>query len=473
MRDSVPISTGHYYYNVVNGNQFGSATQQTKANWLDKTLAWLTGGLGAGADQMGEWLNRGTVQIDAFTTFVEGVQKQITIPVETLQDFQRALEVYKIYRRLEVMKRSWRGSIFKLDLLDTLPVFEATETDQFGVPVTGIRVGLTYANSAATGDILSKAGMDNPFIGDWDTPKFKYQGPRKLSDIGLNIETSPFMTSNQGTMIQIGKDMNEILNRNFFEGIMGRWQAQNGLSFNNPEDARPSPKLIKRQMDQLARERSAQIDLEIREVQRMFKNDPAKIASMTDALINELEYWNNLGDFYSVNQSKRIERLRNELVVANNVTQMMESAERKSNDAMPDQGNGFLDSVFNTYKTIGELTGELQNNLTGGEEGEDEMNGKRVEFKAKVQYAKATHGAYLEALAIRKLVHNKLKAECQNRMADGFTTMKRQVVAMEARVARIENDLANYQRKSNALVERLNKFGLTPLDLALAARALP
>jgi len=472
IRDPIPTSTGHLYYNTRSGNKEGFETQKTTAAWLDRTLTWFSNGVDKGAQGLSDLTQRGTDRLNAAITMLEDIQAQPLVPVETSENFMRALEAYKLYRKMELMSRSWTGSLFKLDLLDLLPVWEQATTDQFGVATQGIKVGLTYKDSASSGDILSKAGMDNPFIGDWGSPKFKYQGPHKLSDVGLNIEPSSYMTSNQKALISFDKDMSEVMNRTFFEGIMGRSQAMNGLVYTAPEDGRPSPKLLKLKAQKYAEMRAEQIDQEIKEAGRTFKGDPQKIAQVTQGLMAELQYWLDRPDGIEASQVKRIERLRNEVIAANNVTIQRESSSAKSNDALPDSGNGFLDGVYNTYQTIGSAYGELVNNADPNDpkiDGGD--SGPQIEFKARIQYAKSTHGAFAEAQAIRKLIYNKLKADCQQRMADGFTTMKRQVARFEQRTLRVELDLKNYEAKSQDLIQKLNSMGLTPESFAAAARA--
>lgn len=468
MRDYIPTSTGHLYYNTTAGNPFGTETQRTKSNWLDKTFSWLSTGVGTGADQLGNWLARATSQIDSMVSWVDAVQPQVLIPTETVEDFQRALEAYKLWRRFDLMKRSWHGSVFKLDLLDLLPVWANTELDQFGVAVTGVRVGLTYKDSASSGDILSASG-DNPFIGDWNAPRIRYQGPHKLDDIGLNLSASPYMNANQKAIIQIGKDSIETLDRTFFEGIMGRSQADHGLAFAAPEDGRPSPQLIKANMTQVVQQRQAQIDQEIKVLQQLYADRPVQRDAMIQSLLDESAYWEMMPDLLSMNQKKRIERLRNVLAKVHNVTVERESKEAQQGDAMPESSNGFFDSAYNTYKTVGDLSGELVNAATGVEEDTGD-SGAQIQFKARVQYAKATHGAFAEAMGIRKIVHNKLKDECQQRMADGFIQMKQHVQRFAAKTGQLEAKVEAYERRANELITKMWTLGMTPESLAQAVR---
>jgi len=472
IRDFAPISTGSLYYTVTAGNPRGSATNAAKDSWVKGILDWMTTGTTTVADQMSALTGYGSAGVNAISEVIQDIQAQLLMPVEAMEGFQKALQAWQLYRRFEVMKKAWNGPMFKIDLLDILPVWNQTDTDNFGNPTTGIRVGITYKNAEGGSDIISRANMDNPFIGDWKAPKFSYQGPHKLADIGLNMSASPYLTSNTDAIIQIGTDANELLDRVWFEGVMGRSVARDGAAYSFIEDTRPSPKLNSERMQRVAEKRAEQITLEIKEIARTFAGQPVRIKEMTDALIDELNYWTSLADGIGQNQAKRIARWRNEIVTANNETVKLESKQHQQNTAMPDAGNGFFDSVFNTYKSVGELVGELINDPNAPDQDGSGDTGPRIIHKANVQYAKARHNSYAEAQAIRKIIHARIKAECQQRMADGFNIMTRQVQRREAEAMGLEAKVAQYQAKTNFLLDRLAKRGLTPAGISDSVYAL-
>jgi hypothetical protein len=279
------------------------------------------------------------------------------------------------------------------------------------------------------------------------------------------------MTADQDAVIKVGTSVNEVLDRTWYEGVLGRVQARDGIIYNALEDSRTSPKLGAQRLQKAADARLDQIAKEMQEATKTFKNDPDHLKQVLDALEWEAQYWQNLPGAASQNQAKRISRLRNELVIANNETVKLESAEFQSNHALPDTGNGFFDSVFNTYKTIGELSGELVNDDTVMDLDGSGDTGPQIVHKANVQYAKATHGSYAEAQAIRKVIYSRLKAECQQRMADGFNVLAKQVSRASAETARAEVDLAEYQQRTTILLQKLQDQGLTPVGLSDAIYA--
>ena len=468
IRDGPPSSTGHDYYTVTAGNPQGPVSAAAKSTFLGGMLSWMNKGTTDLADKMGDVAGYGAAQITAISDAIQDIQAQLLMPVECMESFEKGLQAYLLYRRFEAMKKAWTGPIFKLDLLDLLPVWEMTETDTFGVATTKIRVGIAYKNSEGSSTFLSRAGMDNPFIGNWDVPKYRFQGPHKIEDIGLNIGASPYRTADTDAIVQTGKSINEQLDRVWFEGVLGRVQARDGLAFVAPEDGRSSPLLGAARMKSAVDARLDQLAQEAKLAVATYGGDPnkQKLNDRLNAIQWEASYWESLADGTQQNQSKRIARLRNELAVTHNEVGKLESPEFQANHALPDTGNGFFDSVFNTYRTISDLSGELLNDPTVQDRDASGDTGPQIVHKANIQYAKSTHGAYAEASAIRKIVYNRLKAECQQRMADEFNVLAKKVSVAEASTVQAERDFSAYQRKSLALMDRLQTLGLSPAILS-------
>ncbi len=474
LRDVIPLSTGHHYYNTVAGNDFGGAvTKANKAAWYRRAMDWISGGLADVTADMTKLTKRATEGLNSMNDWMEDLAPQLGVSKEAMTNFQRALKAYQLYRKAEVMSRAWDGALLQIDLLDTLPSWEPTKTDDFGVVTEKLHLGLTYKNGASGGDILSRLGLDNPFIGSWDAPRLAYKGPTKLSDIDLNISPSPYDGSIDKGLIQVGRDANELLDRTWFEGVMGRSMVDDGLTYSAKlQDDRPSPKLLKKRLETIAEARIQQINSEIAELRKLHSASPAKLAMMVAPLETEIQYWYDQPDRVFEGQSKRIRRLVAELAVTTNVTKERESEQARRNQALP-ENTGFLDSVFNTYKTIGELSGDLLNNLADNPDvGED--SGPRIIHKANVQYAKATYAAYLEAIAIRKLLHSRIRNDAQNRQADAFILLKKQMQRAAADVQAAQGKLENYQEMSSRILERLNLVdpGLTPEALAARVKTL-
>ena len=468
IRDGPPMSTGQLYYTTTAGNPAGPVSSAAKSTVMSTLLGWMNSGTSAVTGAVGDAAGYGAAGMEAISDAVQDIQAQLLMPVDCMENFEKMLQAYLLYRRFEVMKKSWTGPLFKLDLLDLLPVWQNIETDTFGVATTKIRVGIAYKNNESSATFLSRSGLDNPFIGRWEAPRFRYQGPHKIEDLGLNIGASPYRTANVDAVIQTGKSINEQLDRVWYEGVLGRVQARDGMVFSSPEDGRHSPLLGAARMKTAVDARLDQLVQEARLARATYGKDPnkEKLNAILESLQWEASYWESLADGVQQNQSKRIARLRNELAVTHNEVGKLESPEYQANHALPDTGNGFFDSVFNTYKTIGGLVGDLVNDPTVADRDGTGDTGPQIIHKANIQYAKSTHGAYTEASAIRKIVYGRLKAECQQRMADEFNVLAKKVSVAEASAIQAEKDLAVYQRKSLVLLDRIQTLGLSPATLS-------
>ena len=462
IRDGPPISTGHAYYTATAGNPQGPVSAAAKTTFMSGILGWMNSGNTALSKGVSDIAGYGAAKITGISDAVQDIQAQLLMPVDCMESFEKGLQAFLLYQRFMNMKKAWTGPLFSLDLLDLLPVWQQAETDNFGVVTTGIRVSLSYKNSQANSTYLSASGLDNPFIGKWDTPKFKYQGPHKLADVGVNIGASPYLTGNTGAIVMTGNSINEQLDRVWFEGVLGRVQARDGLAFVSPEQGRSSPLLGANMMQSAVDVRMEQLYKEAQLARATYGGDAnkQKLTDRLNAIQWEINYWQALPDGTQQNQTKRIARLRNELATTHNEVGKLESPEYQQNHALPDGGNGFLDSVFNTYKTISNLSGELINDPTVVDRDGTGDTGPQIIHKANVQYARSTESAYAEASAIRKIIYNRLKAECQQHMADEFNVLAKKVSAAEGSAIQAEKDFAVYQRKSLALMDRIQAVGL-------------
>lgn len=465
MRDVAATSTGHLYYNTTAGNAKGSGTMANKATWAQKSADWIAGKVTGWSSDFTDYLTTGTAAVENAIEWVDDhVQPEILMPEEMAENFHRAFKAYQIYRQMTVMSKSWSGSLFKIDLLDVMPTFEMTSVDQYGAIDTGVKVGLKYRDKDSRGDILSANGLDNPFLGSWDRPRYSYKGPRKLSDVDFQVEASPYagVVDGNNSVLRAGQSGLEMLDRVWYEGVLGRNQADRGVYYNpRIEDYRSSPKLLKERAERVGAARLSQIDQEIAMWARITGKSTADLQASYQPEIN---YWSNFGDRLYEGQVRRINRLRDELQKTQNATVQNESLERLKNSSQP-QATGFLDSAFNTIETLGKAATDLRNAVTGNEaEGED--TGPRMVFKAQVAYAQATHGAYLEAKAIREVLYSKLKAAAQNSAADGFVRMQKELKKRLAEQERLEAALVGYRDKgANETLDLLAAIGVTPADV--------
>lgn len=463
-RDVLPGSTGHLYYNVTAGNPHGAATIANKATWVQRSSDWIAGKVTGWSDDFGSFVGLGTAAIEDGIEWVDDhVQPEILMPEEMAENFHRAFKAYQIYRQMTVMSKSWSGSLFKIDLLDVLPTFDMTSVDQYGAVDSGVRVGLKYKDKNSRADILSANGLDNPFLGSWDRPRFSYKGPRSLSDVDFQVEASPYagVVDGNNSVLRAGQSGLEMIDRVWYEGVLGRDQADRGVYYNpRIEDYRSSPKLLKERAERVGTARLSQIDQEI----GMWASITGKSTADIQATFQpEINYWSTMGDRLYEGQVRRINRLRDELQKTQNATIQNESLERLKNSSQP-KATGFLDSAFNTIETLGKAATDLRNAVTGDEaEGED--TGPRMVFKAQVAYAQATHGAYLEAKAIREILYSKLKAAAQTSAADGFVRMQKELKKRLAEQERLEAALTGYTKGSNETLDLLADLGVTPADV--------
>lgn len=466
MQDILPSSTGAYYYGVSTGNTYGSVTQATKAEWLSKGLDWVSGT----SNGLPGLAQRGTAAIENMVTWIDDIiRPEVTFRYEQMAGFQRMLKAFQLFRQMQIMAKSWHGSLFQFDLLDITPVFEQMDLDDFGVPGTGVRVGLRYKDKAQKTDILSNFGLTNPFIGPWDSPRLRYKGPHKFSDISFDVETSPY----QGTVVtsdalRIGQAGNELLDRVWFEGVMGRNMTKGGAYYTSKiAQERPSPLLLKQRAEAARDIRIAQILEEADAMSRAYGIDPMDAINHFQ---EELAWWDTKPQDLYDNQMQRINRYRDELQQVHNDIVKMESPEKLKEASDPDRQN-FLDGVFNLYAQIGDSVSAVVNAATG-EENDNDNPGPRLIYKANVSYAKSRHAAYLEALAIRRFLFSKIQAEAQRGAADGFFNLWKDMEDRKHNVARAEANVAAYQEHANRILDRLNKMGLTPDDIHATVRGL-
>jgi len=453
--DALPGSISSYHYSVIAGNTYGAATTATKLDWTTRVCNWVVGKADAGLSAA----QRGTAEIESMVKWVDDIiAPEFTMRYEQMADFQRMLKAYQLFRQMEIMAKSWTGSIFKFDVLDIVPVFEQVYIDELGTPSNGIRTGIKYKDKQGGGDLLSSFGLDSPFVGTFNTPLMKYKGPHHFSDIGFDIEASPY----QGTVVdseplRIGKAGNEILDRVFFEGMLGRNMAGQGLYY-TPKAMmdRPSPVLLRQRAQTLAQERQSQIVAEADAYSKRFGVSPVDALNL---FTDEMAYWNALPDMIYENQMQRINRLRDEVQPAQNDVVKLESPEKLKEGSDP-QRKTFLDNVFNLYTQLGDSTSAIYNAATG-EENENDNPGPRLLYKANVAYAKSTHAAYLEAAAIRRYLAAKIMAESQRGSSQAFYNLWRDSIDRNKNLAQAQVRVQQYTTSANRVISGMNKLGIT------------
>lgn len=456
LEDIIPGSTASYYYSVTAGNTYGKSTMDAKADWLTKTSAWLMGR----ADGLLGTTKRGTAAIENGVEWIDGVvMPEVTVRTEQMAGFQRMLKAYQLFREMEVMAKSWRGSIFKFDVLDVVPVFEQVYLDDFGTPNTGIRVGIKYKDREGKGSVLSAFGMDDPFIGKWDAPRLRYKGPQKFSDIGFSIEASPYQgTDTESGALRIGKKGNEILDRVFFEGVMGRNMADRGVYYTSKAmDDRPSPILLKQRAESARDIRMAQI---LQEADAYSKAHPELDATaIMNHFKDELEWWRMKPEWLYDNQMARLKRYQDELQKTNNDTVKNESPEKLKEESDPARKN-FLDNLFNLYTKIGDSVDNVVNSASG-DENQGDNPGPRLLYKANVDYAKATHAAYLEALAIRRYLESRISAEAQRGQAESFYNLWQDAQERQHVLAKFQVRSQEYKERGAKVLGMMDKLGIS------------
>jgi len=454
IEDYLPSSTGSYYYSVTAGNTYGPATKADKAGWLASCMNWINNqvpGLTGNS-------SRGTGQNENITEWIDSIVfPELTMRTEQMASFQRAMKAFQLFRQMQVMAKSFTGSLFKFDLLDILPVYEQVTLDDFGMPSNGVRVGLRYKDADSKNNLLAAFGLDSPHIGPYDTPRLVYKGPQSFSGLGLKIEATPYQGTDTGSgALRIGQAGNEILDRVFFEGMMGRNMANGGVYYTSRAlQDRPSPVLLQ-QAAQSARDiRINQILNEADAYAKAYNIDPATaLATFQD----ELNWWDARPQEIYDDQIRRLNRLRDEVQPAQNDIVKLESPEHLQEESDPARKT-FLDGVYNLYSQIGDSVSEVYNAATGDENDLDNP-GPRLLFKANVDYAKATHAAYLEALAIRRYLASKIQADAQRGAAEGFYNLWKDLEDRNRVVAKTEAQSGEYTTKANRVITLLGQIGL-------------
>lgn len=468
--DLLPGSTASLYHSVTSGNTNGPATQAGKADWLSKSLGWLNGtpaapGL-AGSETIA---HRAVAAIDnALHWLDDQVAPELTMRTAQMADFQRALKAYQLFRQMMVMAKSWRGSLFQFDLLDVIPVFQPSNVDDVGIPNNGLRLGVRYKDRQGKGDLLANFGLDNPFIGDFDSPRLRYKGPRSVKDIGFSIEASPYDgTETESGALRIGKAGNELLDRVFFEGMMGRNMARHGVYFtNNLAADRPSPNFLRARAETARDIRMRQI---LEEADAFAKAYPGLSASqIMDHFKDEMEWWRLKPQALFDNQMQRLNRLRDELQPVHNDIIKLESADKLKEESDPSR-KSFLEGVYNLYSMIGDSIGEIQNAATG-DEPEGDNPAPRLLYKANVSYARSTHAAYHEALAIRRFLAAKIRADAQRESSQGFITLWKNVQERRAALAKFESAMETYRQRGAKVLSGLDRLGITTDEVIEGAK---
>lgn len=468
--DFFPSSTASYYYSVTAGNTYGSATIAAKADWWSKSMDWVVGKATNGAPGP---VQRGVAAIEQGLQWIDDViTPEVTMRTEQMADFQRMLKAYQLYRQFEIMAKSWTGSVFKFDVLDVIPVYEQNYLDEFGISTTGVRVGIKYKDRQGSGDLLSSFGLDNPYVGPFNASRLKYKGPQKFSGIGIDIEASPYQgTVTDSGALRIGKDGNEILDRVFFEGMMGRNMAHGNVYYTSKATMdRPSPVLLRQRAQTYADERQTQILNQADAYAKLYKVDSVTALNLH---IDELQYWQAQPNAIYENQMQRINRLRDEVQPIQNDVVKLEIPEKLQESSDPSRKT-FMDSVFNLYKRLGDSASDVLNAADPESPLEDdENNGHRQMYKAEVNYTKATHAAYLEALAIRRYLAAKVMAESQRGAGDAFYNLWKSSEETTSNVAKAQVRVAEYQKKANRVIDGMNKLGINFADLHAEIKARP
>lgn len=465
LTDLLPTSTGDNYYSITAGNTYGYATKATKASWVDKSINWVVGRISGISEAMKSGTDRASKEVEKSITWIdEHIAPEFYLSPEQVQNFRRAIQAYRLYRQMDVMAKSWRGSLFKIDLLDVMPVFQQAEYDEFGLPRTGIRVGLKYKDKVAKEDILSANGLDNPFVGDWDHPIVTYKGPRKWSDVSFDLVASPYQGQGDSEPLSALQAGNKFIDQVWFEGVVGGAGLWDGLKYGaNVQDTRMSPKILKENAQRVGDARLSDIQ---REIQSLIKLGISPVEA-TKRFQAEIDFWANVpGDIYD-NQVARINRLRDMLVPATNDIKKLEGVEHAKDESDPLAVN-FLEKSFNTVRDIWGAVGS-GNDVTGNEPDGNEgpwvggtkvNSGPRMQFKANVAYAKATHAAWLEAQAIRRLLHSSIKSRAQHLASDGYLRLIKTLERRQGDAIRAELSAERYNRTANRVLTTLEGMEL-------------
>jgi hypothetical protein len=460
-----PMS-GQNYYNSVVGQSMGAQTIKATADaasWLDKAMK----GMGVQSDMDGALKSItkfGTAKVEMITEWVDSIHPHIFMKAEWAQGAMKAFEMYKALRSVQMMMKAWtqHGTLLHIDLLDLVPSIE--------IPGQGsdptMRFSLNYSDKVNPGGIYAAAGMTNPFIGPWASPKFSYQGPRKFSDLAnIQVQFSPYIQKDKSdpsvndTTKEI-EGLNKNLDRYFFEGVMGTAAANSGLRLSSDGSVqnRPSPMLLQVQAQALSDRRLTQIKTERAQAAQMGTN-PSAIAAKYDP---EEQFWSSWPTNLQESQSARINRIRGELQTVNAETTKAESGAKLSNEAQriagdPKTGVSFIDGIMNTYKTIGAAVQQVYSAITDKED--PNTSGPRVVYKAQVEYALSTFDAYHEAMALRKILYSRVKAELQNQNATPMLQMKKDADRRIADINATDAKVNAFLNKSVRINELLTGMG--------------
>lgn len=190
------------------------------------------------------------------------------------------------------------------------------------------------------------------------------------------------------------------------------------------------------------------------------------INSFTD----ELTWWRAKPQEIYDSQMRRLDRLRNELQPVHNDVAKLESTEKRKEDSDPEHQN-FLDGLYNLYTQIGDSVSDVTNSATG-DENDNDNPGPRIIYKANVDYAKATHEAYLEALSIRRFLTARITADAQHGAAQSYYNLFKVAEARSANLVKVQTRTQQYQESADNIVTTLQKLGLTPDDIHQEVRAL-
>lgn len=465
LADVAPMSTGEKYYGVTAGNTYGAMTKATKLSWVDKSINWVVGRISGISEQLADGSKYASKEVEKSLTWIdEHIAPEFYLSPEQVQNFRRAIQAYRLYRQMAVMAKSWRGALFKIDLLDVLPVYQQAEYDEFGLPRTGIRVGLKYKDKVNREDVLSANGLDNPFVGEWDQPIITYKGPRKWSEVSFDLVASPYQGQGDSEALSALQSGNKFIDQVWFEGVIGGAALTDGLRYGaNVQDTRMSPKILKENAQRVGDARLADITKQIQSLVKLGIS-PTEAAKRFQP---ELEFWASQPGAIYDNQVARINRLRDMLVPATNDIKKLEGVERAKDESDPLAVN-FLDKTFNTVRDIWGAVGN-GNDVTGNEAdgnegpwlgGTGNNSGPRMQYKANVAFAKATHAAWIESQAIRRVLHSSIKAKAQHLASDGYLRLIKTLERRQGDAIRAELSAERYNARANKVLNTLDRMNL-------------
>jgi hypothetical protein len=460
-----PMS-GLNYYNTVVGQSMGRKTIKStaeSASFLDKAMKGLVTDTSEVSKAIKGMTDFGTAKVEMITEWLDNIHPHIFMKAEMAENAQRVFEMYKALRSVQMMMHAWKqnGPLIKIDLLDITPDLEV-QSDYPRDP--SVRLKLTYKDFEYPHNIYAAMGVDNPFIGKWDSPRVVYKGPRSFSDLSIKVEASPYIQKD-GTDPSVNnattemEGLNKVLDRYFFEGSMGGAAAKMGIRFDLKGNVinRPSPILLQARATEVSQNRIAQIQRE-KSALAQLGVPPDKISEKYDA---EENFWVNWPTNLKESQSARINRIRGELQTVNGETAKAEAAPKMANeDNKMDKGStglSWMDNLYNTYKSIGQAVTDVVSAVTDKED--PETSGPRMVWKANVQYTLSTFDAYHEAEALRKIIYSRTKASMQNEESNAFTEMKQRADKRLAQVGDTDAQVADFLDKGQRLFDMFIEMG--------------